>query len=66
MNRLIRSGSDDAQIIQEIYLSTFSRYPSLEEQSGLEKLIRQTRSRGAALENLLWASINSEEFLHNH
>jgi hypothetical protein len=66
LDRLVQSGASDAQIIEELYLSALSRYPTSEEQNELQKLIHQGPSRREDLENLLWAVVNSEGFVHNY
>jgi hypothetical protein len=64
--RLIERGASDREIIEEIYLAGFSRFPTREERAELEKLIAQTPSREEALRDLLWAVISSREFAENH
>lgn len=64
--RLIERGASDREIIEEIYLAGFSRFPTREERAELEKLIAQTPSREEALRDLLWAFISSREFAENH
>jgi hypothetical protein len=66
LDRLLRSGATDAQIIEEFYLTALSRYPTPEEQSALQELIHQSPTRREGFENLLWALINSEGFVHNY
>jgi hypothetical protein len=63
---LIERGAPDREIIEEIYLAGFSRFPTREERAELEKLIAQTPSREEALRDLLWAFISSREFAENH
>jgi hypothetical protein len=58
---LVASPRTDAELVDEIYLSTLSRGPSLAEAQVALEAVRKNRSGGA--ENLLWALINSPEFL---
>ncbi len=66
LDRLLHSGASNGQIIEEFYLGALSRYPAPEEQSELQKLIHQARTRREGFENLLWAITNSEGFVHNY
>jgi hypothetical protein len=58
---LVASPRTDAELVDEIYLSTLSRRPSGAEAQIALEAIGKNRSGGA--ENLLWALINSPEFL---
>jgi len=66
IDRLIKQGASDLEVIEELYLAALSRFPTKEEQSGLVKLIREQPSRKIGLEDLLWALIASREFSGNH
>jgi hypothetical protein len=65
LDRLLKSGRSDREMIEELFLAALSRMPSEEEITGVEKLVFQ-RSRREALEMLLWALISSREFAYNH
>jgi hypothetical protein len=58
---LVASPRTDAELVDEIYLSTLARRPSEAEGQVARAAIGQNRAAGA--ENLLWALINSPEFL---
>jgi hypothetical protein len=58
---LVNSARTDAELVDEIYLSTLARRPSGAEAQVVLDAIRKNRAGGA--ENLLWALINSPEFL---
>jgi hypothetical protein len=60
------TGRSASEKIDELYLMAFSRLPSEQErQEVVAYLQRQTEPRGA-YEDVLWALINSKEFLFNH
>ena len=58
---LVASARTDAELVDEIYLSTLARRPAEAEAQIAVEAIRKNRAAGA--ENLLWALINSPEFL---
>ena len=78
IDQLIEAGVSDQQVIKEIYLTAFSRFPTQQEQSGLEKLFRQqssiavhsssvsNRIRREVIEDFLWSLISAREFAYNH
>ena len=66
VDRLLKSGKEDSQIIEEFYLAALSRFPNPQEESALRKEIDGRPSRQRAIESLAWALISSREFAHNH
>jgi hypothetical protein len=65
---LLGSGRPDAEIVAELFLATLSRAPDGDEcQAGLDHVRgRSDRDRQAALVDILWALINTREFILNH
>ena len=62
--KLAISDQSASQILDELYLSTVSRYPNNQERAAAEPLLGQDpKQRRKASEDLLWALINSPEFL---
>jgi hypothetical protein len=56
-----------AAIIDELYLGTLGRFPKVEEQTlMLEAFDGGDVDRRAATEDVLWALLNSREFVYNH
>lgn len=55
---------DDA--VRDLYLATFSRPPSDEELLSAGEFFESAESPRQGLEDILWALINSREFLFNH
>jgi len=64
--RLLRENKNDEEILEHLYLSALSRRPAAEEKAGLLAGIRRASDRRAGLEDVLWALLNSKEFLYNH
>jgi hypothetical protein len=57
----------DAEIIDEITLSAISRYPTAQErQTVVDYMARDPKARVQAMEDVVWAIFNTEEFLFNH
>jgi hypothetical protein len=62
--RLAKSGTSAAGIVDELYLLTYSRLPTNEEKIVAEALFLGPKSdRRSAVEDLLWALLNSAEFV---
>ena len=73
-----KPGATDEQRIREIYLAAFSRQPTAEEVKIAEthiayprtdadgKPLDPQRSKRNGYEDLLWALLNTKEFLYNH
>ena len=59
-------GASDGEIIEDLYLVAFSRYPTRAESGELSTLIARTPDREQALRDLQWAVLSSREFAENH
>ena len=65
--RLADSDRSPKEIIEMLYLSTLSRKPTPKEQAlMLEAFAASAPDRRAATEDVLWALLNSKEFVFNH
>ena len=65
--RLAKSGATPAQIVEELYLAAFSRFPTAEEMEIAVKVIGSDQSKSqASIEDVMWALLNSAEFVFNH
>lgn len=59
--------SDDNLLIDELYLAALARFPTDDErQLTRTHLAGNPQSRRTAAEDILWALLNSKEFLYNH
>ncbi len=63
LGRLLSSGYSEAAILEELYLAALCRPPTPAEQSRLLQYVRSQPDRRAAWEDVLWAILNSKEFL---
>ncbi len=65
--KLVREQKDDANLVEELYLTFFARLPTTDEKDiGLKHLRKYAANRRNAAEDLAWALLNSTEFLFNH
>ena len=71
----LKLGFSDRRILEYMYLSAFSRYPTGDERRvgwGPGEIARAGGERSAlgrapqALEDMVWAMLTSKEFLFNH
>jgi hypothetical protein len=56
----------NAQKVREIYLLAYSREPQPDETAVAIKHLEKSKDQRAAFEDILWALINTKEFLFNH
>jgi hypothetical protein len=66
LERLVAAGLDDRQLVEELYLAAYGRFPTDREFGVGTDFLRTADSRPAGAEDLLWALIASQEFLFNH
>ncbi len=64
--QLLKRKVKPEQAVEELYLATVCRYPRPEEMKTALEFIKQAPSVKEAYEDLLWALLNSKEFLFNH
>lgn len=63
-----RSGLSDEALVDEIYLTCFSRYPTPEKRKQLVQFLPPVNSdeERATIEDLFWGLLSTREFLFNH
>ena len=66
IDRLVKRGASDGEIIDEFYMAALVRLPTAEERDGLEEAIAAFGDRREALQDLAWALIATREFAFNH
>jgi hypothetical protein len=65
--RLVRKLPDNAKLVEELYLTFFSRFPSPGQRSAAVQFLgRHAGQRRQAAEDLAWSMLNSLEFAFNH
>ena len=63
LNAWLGSGKTDAEIADEMFWTVLSRAPSEAERAGGAKHLETAPGKRAAAEDLMWALLNSKEFL---
>jgi hypothetical protein len=65
--RMVRTIADDPELVDELYLTFYSRFPTSAERTvATEHLRHEPGRRRQAAEDLAWTLMNSLEFLFNH
>jgi hypothetical protein len=64
--QMVSTEKPNAEIIDELFLRTFSRRPTAEESAKGIALLDEAMDKKAAAEDLLWSLLNAKEFLFNH
>ena len=66
LSPLLKSGKPDAEILDTLYLTALSHHPSTAEATALLNAVKQSPNRDEGFQDVLWAVLNSKEFLFNH
>ena len=69
VQQLMRAGKSSTDIVEELYLATYSRLPRDPERSSALGYLDSATDDGRrteAAEDLLWTLLNTTEFLFNH
>ncbi len=65
VSKLVAEKKSIAESIEELYLSAFSRQPTDAEKNKTTAFVDQQANKQQALEDVLWALLNSKEFMFN-
>lgn len=63
---MLKAKKPDAEIVEELYLAAFGRKPRAEELKTVVAYLGEQTDKKMAFEDLLWALLNTKEFLFNH
>jgi hypothetical protein len=66
LHRLLKDKKSDAEILEELYLTALCRKPRPVEVERATRYLEGREDRVKALEDLLWAVLNTREFLFQH
>ncbi|MBN4060944.1 DUF1553 domain-containing protein [bacterium AH-315-I18] len=58
--------TNNEQVITSIYMTAFSHPPTVQKMDKLKAYIHSSASRSDAISDLLWATLNTREFMFNH
>jgi len=64
--KAILAGTSSKNLVDELYLATYSRFPTPNEHDAALTYINKGPSRASRAQDLLWALVNSNAFLFNH
>lgn len=64
LGQLLREITNDQELTIELYLKVLAREPSGSEIRTCLSYVREVKKRGEAFEDILWALVNSTEFVH--
>ncbi|MEX0977749.1 MAG: DUF1553 domain-containing protein, partial [Pirellulales bacterium] len=66
LQTMLDGGKKPAEIIETIYIACLSRKPTPEESQKLEAIVAAEPNARNAVDDILWAVLNSREYLFNH
>ena len=66
LGALLASGKPDVEVVETLFLATFARRPGIEQRRTVESALAGVVDRRAVYRDLLWALVNSKEFLFGH
>jgi hypothetical protein len=64
LQQLLKSGKSDSEVIEELFLTAVARTPSKDETEVAARIMQANRSQSAS--DILWALLNTPEFLLNY
>jgi hypothetical protein len=66
LGKLPSQDRPDAERVEELFLATLSRFPDSGERQAALEHIRAARDRRRGYVDLVWALLNTREFILNH
>jgi hypothetical protein len=66
ISRLLAAETANDDSVRDLYLATLSRFPTEQDMANCRTILADALDRRAGLEDILWALINSPEFMFNH
>lgn len=66
LSQWLKEVKDDNRLIEEMFLTTFSRLPSPREKETVAKLLADGEPREEVYRDLFWALLNAKNFAFNH
>jgi hypothetical protein len=66
LQQMLDANKPLAEIVETIYIACLARKPTAEESQKLDALVAAEPNKRAAVDDVMWAVLNSREFLFNH
>jgi hypothetical protein len=66
IGKFLDAGQSDSNSLEEVYLAALARKPTQSERAGVTAHIGRRPDRRKAWEDVVWALLNSKEFLLRH
>jgi hypothetical protein len=66
LQQLLDTKKSDAEVADELFLAALSRAPNEKEKALVTERLKAAKSRSEAFSDVLWALINTREFVLNH
>jgi hypothetical protein len=66
VRKLAQSKLTDAELVDEMFYATLTRLPKPDERDGALEHLKAARTRTEAVTDLMWALVNTREFILNH
>jgi len=64
--KIVAKKTTPPEAVEELYLAAFARYPNQTERQQALNYLSRTKEQRRGLEDLVWALINTREFMFNH
>jgi hypothetical protein len=64
--KLLAEQKADAAVVEELFLAALSRFPDGQEKRAALEHVAGKKDRAKAFTDVLWALINTREFILNH
>lgn len=66
VSKLVNSGMNNSDLLDELFLSTLGRFPTNTEKSTLMNLLNASANRASTVEDIQWTLLNKVDFIYNH
>jgi hypothetical protein len=66
LGQLLAGSRSDADLVEELFLASLSRLPEVKEKSAALKQVSAAKARREGFTDVVWALINTREFILNH
>jgi hypothetical protein len=66
LKALLKDKADDNEALDELFLATLARLPTAEERAAFAETRAGQKDRQATFADVLWALVNTNEFIFNH